>query len=148
MTVLKLDHDTPRCPARFVWRTAWLCRRCGWTLRAVSLARSARGWHGEVLVRDRLTPLAIVAAQAILGSDWGREAHNLARVLMLDRAAPLWRTRWNVLYSGKTVRRDGLSVTCWPHTQADLDELREYGAYVHRVSAARRRLRRKSVKRR
>ena len=41
----------------------------------------------------------VVAAQAVLGSDYKREAYNVMRVQNLDAQSPYWRARWNVLYS-------------------------------------------------
>ena len=105
MTVLKLDVDTPRYPARTFVRTQWLARRLGWTLVAYGLSRSQRGgWHVEIAVRQRLAPVVVVAAQAILGSHWAREAHNLMRCSSPVFASALWRTRSNVLYEGHTRR--------------------------------------------
>ena len=100
MTILKLDHDTRRCPARWYWRAAWLARRMGWRLLAFSYARSTSGgWHGEVIIAGTVEPVTVIAAQAILGSHWALEGYNLMRVHSAPfRSSPLWRARANILY--------------------------------------------------
>lgn len=98
MTLLYLDFDGP-IPAGFLDRVTWCAQIWGWPLEAVRYDRTRRGWHVVVGVRKRLTPALIVAAQAVLGSDYKREAFNLMRVQGLAHVPPFWRGRWNVLYS-------------------------------------------------
>jgi hypothetical protein len=52
-----------------------------------------------VALRDHVPPLALVSAQAILGSDFRRESLNLMRCLSRPSAA---RARyWNILFDKK-----------------------------------------------
>ncbi len=102
MTEILLDYDG-RLPSRLVERIARIGRLCGWRVEAVSFARSRRGWHVVVLCRKRLVPFAVVAAQAILGSDVERELFNFVRASVLHVAPRFWRQRgrWNTHYSRK-----------------------------------------------
>jgi hypothetical protein len=74
-------------------------------LKIVRYRSSSRKWHVVVyLYCYRLPPpLFIVAAQAICGSDWKREAFNLLRAKNLPNAPREWRRngRWNTLYREK-----------------------------------------------
>lgn len=99
MTELLLDLDGRAVP-RVFWRRLRHAVRT-WQLRVehVRYDRTRRGWHVIVRLRETLDPVAIVAAQAILGSDPKREIFNLLRVDRLGRTATFWRTRWNTLYS-------------------------------------------------
>lgn len=65
--------------------------------------RTRRGYHVELLSRLALEPVAMVALQAILGSDYRREAFNLFRALALPSAPVFWRKlgHWNVLHRGR-----------------------------------------------
>lgn len=67
---------------------------------------TARGVHHEIMLDAELSPLAIVALQAILGSDPRRETFNLLRALVLGDAPAFWQSRWNVLYAEKLGRTD------------------------------------------
>jgi hypothetical protein len=100
VTRLLLDFDGP-LPRWLEWRVRTLCLHCGWPVEWMRIDRSRRGWHVVIQLRRRLAPASIVAAQAILGSDWRREVFNLRRARMVPRLDPYWRTRWNVLYCGK-----------------------------------------------
>jgi len=62
--------------------------------------RTRRGWHVEIQARIMLEPEVMVALQAILGSDYRREAFNLFRVMALPVAPVFWRRlgHWNVLH--------------------------------------------------
>ena len=106
MTLLYLDFDDS-LPERLEDRIAHLCRLCRWPLVAVRLDRTRRGWHVVVGVRRILHPAAIVAAQAILGSDPMRETFNLVRVQKLNAVSAYWRARWNVLFSSHAKQRRG-----------------------------------------
>lgn len=102
MTELLLDYDG-RLPRRLVERITAVGKLCRWGVQAVSFKRTRRGWHVQVLCRARLQPFAIVAAQAILGSDLDREMFNLMRASVLHVAPAFWRQRgrWNTFYSRK-----------------------------------------------
>ena len=71
-------------------------RLWAWPVECVRYDRTRHGWHVLVGVEAELSPLMIVAAQAILGSDLKREAFNLMRVQRPRRG--FFRERWNVLY--------------------------------------------------
>lgn len=62
-------------------------------------SRSGKGWHLAIKVKPTPpNPEAVVALQAILGSDPNRESCNLQRAGVLARM-PRWARRsWNVLY--------------------------------------------------
>lgn len=62
---------------------------------------SGRGQHVYFQIKPAIPASAMVAVQAILGSDPKRETFNLMRALCLDGAPDFWRERWNVLYSKK-----------------------------------------------
>lgn len=88
----------------------WLLHRAGFALVTLKQSRSpsGRGWHVELEVTPEPTPLEVVALQAILGSDRGREACNLhrARMVVSGRVrSKYWRERWNVLYEERGRRR-------------------------------------------
>lgn len=98
MTLLYIDIDG-RLPRTLVERVTWMCAVLRWRIVAVRIDRTRHGYHVVVGIRNRLTPATIVAAQAILFSDWRREVFNLLRVSKLNDAPKFWRDRWNVLYS-------------------------------------------------
>jgi hypothetical protein len=64
--------------------------------------RTKRGYHVELLAHIRLTSSRMVALQAILGSDYRREAFNLFRAQALPFAPAFWGRlpHWNVLHRG------------------------------------------------
>jgi hypothetical protein len=100
MTLLMLDYDG-EIPDDFEFRLRYLSRVCQWGLPLeVRLDKTRRGWHGLIQVNRALSYSHTVAAQAILGSHWCREAHNLQRALIPESQLPdFWRARRNVLYS-------------------------------------------------
>lgn len=88
-----------RLPAGICERVAWLAWLLKVRISEMYIRRTAHGWHLLVRIGGTMQPAAIVAAQAILGSDPHREAFNLMRVRALRRVPRYWRTRWNVLYT-------------------------------------------------
>ena len=62
--------------------------------------KTRHGWHIIILWRKTMLPWSILALQAILGSDWRREAMNWAR-LASGRTDAFAMKRWNILYSKK-----------------------------------------------
>lgn len=98
MTLLYLDIDGP-IPKGLIARVTMCCRLWHWTLEAIRVDRTRRGWHVIVSIAQRIRPALIVAAQAILGSDLNREMFNLMRVQCLPEIPKFWRSRWNVLYT-------------------------------------------------
>ena len=95
LTFLKLDFDGP-LPREFFFRLVHCSRLWRWPLAGVRYDRTRHGWHVIVGVEKALPSLAIVAAQAVLGSDPKREAFNLMRIQYPP--CGFWRDRWNVLY--------------------------------------------------
>lgn len=99
MTELKLDFDSDRIPTDFMDRLRMLVRLHGFRVTAVAYRRSRHGWHVRVLLNQRIDFSFVVAFQAILGSDWKREAYNSRRAANWRDVSPFWRKRANVLYS-------------------------------------------------
>lgn len=97
-TLLYLDFDGV-LPSDIVARVTWCCRLWQWPIEAVRIDKTRHGWHVVVGLRVKVRAPLIVAAQAILGSDYKRESYNLMRVQNLAHVPPFWRERWNVLYS-------------------------------------------------
>lgn len=102
MTQIRLDYDG-RLPGQLLDRIQRLGRLCKWRVEAVSYARTRRGWHVSIVCNKTLSPFAVVAAQALLGSDLEREMFNYVRATVLHVAPEFWRksTRWNPHYSRK-----------------------------------------------
>lgn len=65
--------------------------------------RTRRGWHVEIFSTLSLDPSQMVALQAILNSDYRREAFNLFRVYQMPLAPQFWHQlpNWNVLHTEK-----------------------------------------------
>lgn len=103
MTELRCDFDGP-LPEDLEFRIGTLCRHQRWPVERVMIRKTRHGWHVIVMVTADLDPLIVVAAQAILGSDWKRENFNLARAQVLDDCPATWREarRWNALYTSHT----------------------------------------------
>lgn len=99
-----LDFDGA-VPLDFPDRCEFLQHTLGLTLDAFRYDRSSNGgYHVCIRLAAPLEPVAVVAVQALLGSDYRRETYNLARVLELENAPAFWHSRWNVLYSSKLGR--------------------------------------------
>lgn len=97
MTLLYLDIDGP-LPKGLEMRVQMVCDMMAWPIEAIRLDRTRRGWHVVVAVKRRIAAASVVAAQAIMGSDWKREMFNLQRVRKLRSVPKRWRSQWNVLY--------------------------------------------------
>jgi len=97
VTHILIDVDGPLHDVE--WRCQQLVRLGVIRVRMIRYDRTAHGWHVIVDVPGRRSSLEVVALQAIIGSDWKREAFNLMRVKNLDGVPLYWRQRWNVLYS-------------------------------------------------
>ena len=104
-TVLKLDYDAPVPVADLRARLALLGDLFGVAVWRIVRTRSSSGGVHITASSEAatLSPVEIVAAQAVCGSDWKREALNLARTRVLSsaRLPAMWRARWNVLYDRK-----------------------------------------------
>ena len=93
---LDFDHAMGSSRLRSVFT---LARLCGFGIRWIRIDCTAHGWHLVVALRGTLPPLAMVAAQAILGSDFRRESLNLMRCLSVPSKD---RDRyWNILFDKK-----------------------------------------------
>jgi len=103
MTELRCDYDGP-FPDDFEFRLATLCRHHEWAVMSIMIRRTRHGYHAIVTIDNDVEPVIVVAAQAILGSDWKRENFNLFRAQQLDEMPPMWREahRWNALYTSHT----------------------------------------------
>lgn len=102
VTILKLDRDDGR--AFPLWRLWWVLRLMGWRAEWIEYVRSRRGWHCLIAVPGRVSPVEVVAVQAVMGSDRNREAFNLARARKVQgtrRVPGLSKWRWNVLFERK-----------------------------------------------
>lgn len=98
IVAIKIDSDGARMRrAEFDNRVKTILRIYGATLARVRTCRTKRGHHIYVNFRSKTEPsaAAIVAMQAILGSDGRRELFNL------ERLAAGSSSRWNVLFAAK-----------------------------------------------
>lgn len=105
---LDLDGDAPFESERMLFLLDVLGDTCAMFIdnKRYAMHETARGRHVELRFRKEYPPLAVVAIQAILGSDARREIFNLLRALMLGDAPEFWRQegRWNTLYAEKLGR--------------------------------------------
>lgn len=103
MTELRCDFDG-EFPDDFFFRLGTLTRHQGWTVLGQMIRKTRHGWHVVVCVHEEISPVMVVAAQAILGSDWKRENFNLFRADRLHHLPAVWREacRWNALYTSHT----------------------------------------------
>lgn len=107
MTTLKLDFDRKKPPANIVERINTVFRWLGGRPAVIQVKRSnSKGWHVRITTRATWArnDVAVVAVQAILGSDRRREMFNLMRALRLATAPRFWRMsghRWNPTYRRK-----------------------------------------------
>lgn len=99
---IKLDVDGP-LPNDLKERIEFTFKVLGVRVVEAGWVKSpgGNGHHVMVKLADGVPALAAVAIQAILGSDWRREAFNLQRALVLAEAPDFWHYRWNVLYASK-----------------------------------------------
>ena len=105
--VLVLDFDTYTQYREFPMRARMLARWLDLDFHQFRIARyrTAKGWHVIVYQHSTVTysPLEIVCAQALLGSDWKREVFNFVRSYHISEAPAAWQKmgRWNTTYSRK-----------------------------------------------
>lgn len=92
------DFDTPRPPS--LWEVNRVFHILDIKPRWMRYDRTRRGWHLVIRLPRPLQKPALVALQAILGSDPRRETLNLMRALSVrwDRFNS---QRWNVLFREK-----------------------------------------------
>lgn len=91
------DYDG-RIPADLTERLQMIVRVERLRVEFVRIDRTRHGYHMVVECRNRIAPMRLVLIQALLGSDWKREAFNAQRVKWLRSIPTFWRSRWNVLY--------------------------------------------------
>lgn len=116
---LELD-DGPPDVDRLMWILAARLLRAGYEVTAYDFRPSTNGWHLLIAVEPHPAPVAVVALQAICGSDPKRESCNLQRAREVERwareadesddgapseAAAFWSTRFNVLYEPNPKRK-------------------------------------------
>lgn len=105
--VARLDFDTPNIPREFFHRLRFLKSLYDGSAHfALRRFRSTHGGQHIVITSDErvlMSPLEMVAIQALLGSDYRRECFMLKRVRSLPAAPNTWKhvDRWNTLYEEK-----------------------------------------------
>lgn len=100
MITLKLDFDSP-VPRDLLARVTSVTVALRARVQAIEVERTRRGYHVTVTCSGRASSYAVVAAQAICGSDWQREGFNLGRVRGVRTGSRNARDCWNVLYTRK-----------------------------------------------
>lgn len=89
------DYDYKRSPS--LARVFLVSQITGVGVRNIELVKTARGWHLIVFWKRRWDNWQTLAIQAMLGSDWKREALGLSR--LLGTRSPS--RHWNLLFSEK-----------------------------------------------
>jgi len=104
LVMCDFDHEAPVT----LLRISEVLHAWGMKARAIEYHRTRRGWHVAMVVDKPMVPASMVALQAILGSDLGREAFNLQRVLsgMADN-----NPRWNLLFERKLSQPERVDLT-------------------------------------
>jgi hypothetical protein len=101
----RLDYDNREDMREGVRRMRFLLRGLPDTGHVFQMQRhkTRRGWHIEIFSTLSLCPAEMVALQAILNSDYKREAFNLFRVHQLPLAPQFWHAlpNWNILHTEK-----------------------------------------------
>lgn len=97
MTALKCDYDGS-LPDDLQQRLIAVVAAHRLTVDCVSYYRTRRGWHVEVIVRQRVAFWRVVLVQCLLGSDWKRELFNSRRAMAWRNVPQFWRSRANVFY--------------------------------------------------
>jgi hypothetical protein len=105
--VLRVDLDRAQLPGRMYRRIVGTLRWLRVRPTLVVIERTARGWHIKVRLARRLSPVTVVALQAILGSDPAREVFNLRRARNLHRVPAELRDRYSVFFCRKLTTRGG-----------------------------------------
>jgi hypothetical protein len=96
-TYLRCDYDG-RIPRDMWTRLEMVARLHRLRVRWLRVDRTQHGYHIVICVSNRIALPRQILLQALLGSDWKREAFNSARVLRLRDVPTFWRRRVNVLY--------------------------------------------------
>ena len=96
-----IDFDEGLRSLREFWkRFRKVCRVIGNRPVWFRYDKTRHGWHVVIWWRYAMQPWEHLALQAILGSDWRREAMNFAR-LAAGRSDRFSMERWNILYQEK-----------------------------------------------
>lgn len=98
MTYLRCDYDGRIPRDVMAARLVMVARLHRLRVRWVRFDRTRNGYHMVVNVAQRVALSRVILLQALLGSDWKREAFNSARVLDTRNVPLFWRQRVNVLY--------------------------------------------------
>lgn len=98
------DSDLLGGPLRRLASVHTLARYCQAKVVYFRLDKTENGWHAIIRFDRKLPRLAIVACQAILGSDPKREMLNLSRALQPMNRFSMF--RWNILFASK-LRKSG-----------------------------------------
>lgn len=110
------DYDVPTCPS--LERVFMLSQVFGVGVKWAEYTKTRRGWHLSVCWKRKWDNWQTVAIQAMLGSDWKREALGFARLLW-GGSRPS--RHWNLLFSEKLERGENdlqkLSVRNGPEAQ-------------------------------
>lgn len=101
---LKCDFDG-RMPADFEGRLRFICGLMGWRVDHYWVRRTRNGYHTGVRLGRRITPWKAIAAQAVLGSDYRREAYNMGKWRKRHRAGTPEALFWNVTFTQKLTGR-------------------------------------------
>ena len=115
MGAIKIDLDTKDIPwMAFGHRIAFIERHLELSISEVQVHDTNKGYHIYLYFEKEIPDMAIVAIQAILGSDWRRETYNARRV---TNGTPAW----NVLFIKKS--KDGKVISEEKFNQAITDAL-------------------------
>lgn len=100
--LLYLDFDSPRID-RSYFDLCSILRLIGLQSKWTNYRRTRSGWHVIIKLRRPLHILETVALQAILGSDYKREALNLlrARAILKGRYSRWAVKKFNLLFRSK-----------------------------------------------
>lgn len=96
-TSLKCDYDGA-LPRDLTQRLVVIVAAHRLTVERESYCRTRRGWHVEIVVRQRVAFWRVVLLQTLLGSDWKRELFNSCRAVAWRNVPQFWRARANVFY--------------------------------------------------
>lgn len=96
MTDILCDYDG-EIPSDFWNRLEMVVRAQRLNVICIRIDRTRHGYHLILTVSNRIGAVRLVLIQALLGSDWKREAYNSRRAILRGIPA-FWRERRNVLY--------------------------------------------------
>jgi len=104
--LLDFDNSHPG-KALDVERIGYIARKLRLEFKEIKAYRTANGFHVYMKLKEKVHPITAVLIQALMGSDYAREAYNAIRVYNLlafpERYPPYMWQAWNVLYKEKYV---------------------------------------------